>query len=151
MPPDLTWSRIHVDFLSPFSFVRTCLQFTLTFVRFSPPSVCEVKKIGIYVDILTKIWFSRRLRKNFLRTSYRFHWGPHFRRRQYKWHFLFPTGWYSKAGVPNLGGIPTGGNKRAEGGEWWTFKNRTFISPDNMISMLKTTFSSCIHSLYDSK
>ena len=61
----LTWGRIHVDFVGPFSFVRTFLRFTLTIVSYFPRSVCEVKKIGIHVDILTKIWYSRRLRKNF--------------------------------------------------------------------------------------
>ena len=61
-----SWARIHVDFLSPFSFVRTFLRFTLTFASYFPCSVWEVKEIGIYVDILTKIWYSRRLRKNFL-------------------------------------------------------------------------------------
>ena len=62
-----TWGRIHVDFLSPFSFVRTFLRFTSTFVSYFPRSVCEVKKTGIHVDILTKIWYSRRVRKNFLK------------------------------------------------------------------------------------
>ena len=61
------WGSIHVDFVSPFSFVRTFLRFTLTFVSYFPRSVCEVKKIGIYVDMLAKIWYSRRLCKIFLK------------------------------------------------------------------------------------